>query len=241
MLGEHIKKAKREYFDLWNELSGWKLFLFYILHYTLLFMLLWEIVFSYYSEAGKTLMWVPDGTTSYFPQLVYLSKTIREGIQAFLAGEGWKIPLYDFTLGPAKLCWESDPVALAAVFWPWDKIDILYDILVIVRFYLVGLSFSVFGFYFKQSPIAILIGAVNYTFCGFMLYAGIRDNPFFVSAVIYLPLLIIGIEEVMKDRRPFFLIVMVFLTMTSSLYMACMLAIIISLYILVRILEFYKP
>lgn len=241
MFSEYVKKPGNKYLALWQTLSGWRLFFFYTLHYTVLFFLLCPVIFGAFIDAEKTFMWNPDGITNYFPRLVYLSQTVRDGLQAFLAGEGWQIPLYDFTLGPAKLNWVAEPIQWVAIFWPRDQIDILFDALVFLRFYLVGLSFSVFGFFFKQKPIPILVGAVTYTFCGFMLYAGVRDNFSFVHAVIYLPLLIVGIEKTIKDGRSFLLIAVVFLAMTSSLYMACMLAILAVLYVLVRIPEFYRP
>lgn len=228
-----------KYAALWRELTGRKLFLFYALHYTVLFALLWHFLFAAFDEAGKTYMWTTDAMAQYFPRLTYLSQTIRDGIQSLLAGDGWTIPLYDFRLGPAKLALGGEPFDWLAIFWPWNRIDVLYDALVVLRYYLVGLSFSIFGFYFKQNPVSIVVGAVSYTFCGFTLYAGVR-HPFFLSPMIFLPLLIIGTEKVLRKERPFLLIILVCSAIVSGVYFACMLAIMVGLYALIRFPTLYE-
>lgn len=227
------------YRALWQELSGWRLFLFYVLHYTLLFVLLRPLLFSAFNEAEKSLIWKSDALPQWCTYVVYLSQTIRDGIQSLLAGDGWDIPLYDFAWGPVEMDLRLEPIQLFAVFWPWDKIDILYELLIISRYYLIGISFSLFGFYFKQKPLPILIGSLSYAFCGFTLYAGVR-HPFYMAAVIYVPLLTVGIEKVVRREKPFLLIFMVFIALATNIYFACMLALAAALYVLVRALAFYE-
>lgn len=234
-----MQKAWSNYITLWNKLSGWKMFFFYMLHYTVLFAIMWHFSYASFYEAGKTFIWTPDGMSQHFTFLTYFSQTVRNGIQSLLHGEGWTFPLYDFRLGPAKMNLQWEPVQWLAVLWPWDKIDVLYDLLVIARYYLVGLSFSIFGLYFKQNPLSILIGTVSYTFCGFTIYAGVR-HPFFLAPMIYLPLLILGTEKVIRQERPYFLICIVFLAASSNLYFACMLAILTVLYAFVRFFTLYE-
>ena len=224
---------------LWQRLSGWRLFLFYALHYTVLFAILCPFIFSAFRTGGKTLIWTQDGMPQHFTRLVYLSQTIRDGIQSLLSGNGWTIPLYDFRLGPAKLDLQVEPVQWLAVLWPWDKIDSLYDILVLLRYYLTGLSFMTFGYCFRQKPLPVLAGAVSYTFCGFAIYAGVR-HPVFLAPMIYLPLLIVGTEKVLRRERPYLLTAVVFLAVTSSLYFSCMLAILTVIYALLRFFTLYE-
>lgn len=228
-----------QYLAQWKALTGWKLFLFYALHYTLLFAILSHFVFSDFREAGKTFLWTEDAVSIYLARMTYISKTVREGIKSLLSGNGWTIPSYDFHLGPAKLELQTELFQWPAVFWPWDSIDVLYDALVVLRYYLVGLSFSIFGFYFKQKPAPVLVGAVSYTFCGFALYAGVR-HPQFLAPMIFLPLLILETERVLRRERPFLLIILVFLATISNLYFACMLAIMVWLYALIRFPALYE-
>lgn len=226
------------YFTLWRNLSGRKQFLFFVLHYTLLFAVMWHFLFSPFANAGKSFQWTSDATSSYLPNLIYLSKTVRNCIQALLAGEGWQFPLYDFALGPVKQIVQTEPIKLLAVFWPWDKVDVLYDLLVVVRFYLVGLSFSIFGFRFSQHPLATLCGSLSYMFCGFGIYAGVK-HPSFLSPMILLPLLILGAEKILRREKPWLFMAVVFLATVSSVYFAFMLAMAVFLYFIVRFFDLY--
>lgn len=238
MIKNDTLKIRDSYKKLWSSLSGWKLFLFYALHYTLLFAVLWELLYAAFESSGKSYIWTQDGIPFYFPHMVYFSQTIRNGIQSLLGGGGWAIPLYEFCYGPAAVHPEIEPLQWLAVLWPWDRIDVLYDHLLVLRFYLVGLSFSAFGFYFHQRPLPIMMGAISYVFCGYTFFAG--RHPFFLATLIYLPLLIIGLEMVLRKKKPFFLILIVFLAVISSVYFACMLAITTAIYVLVRFFDLYK-
>lgn len=146
--------------------------------------------------------------------------------------------MYDFRLGPAVME-QIEITQYLAVLWPWDKQDVLYDALIVARYYLVGLSFSAFGFYFKQKPFPVIIGALSYTFCGFTLFAGVRHS-YFMAPVIFLPLLIVGLEKVLRRERPSLLIAVVCLALISDLYFSCMLAIIAAIYVLIRFPAVYS-
>lgn len=225
------RRVWRNYTEVWERLTGWKLFFFYLLHYTILFLILQRWIFSDFYETGKSFIWVYDGLPDYFAgRLVYISQTAREGIQSLLQGNKTPFPLYDFRQGVMKPSIEREPILWLSVLWPWDKIDILYDLLVLLRYYLVGVSFSLLGFYFKKKPLPIMIGAVSYTFCGFSIFSGVR-HPQFMGPMILLPLLIIGAEKVLKGEQAWSFTGIVFVSLLSGLYYSCMLAILILIYI----------
>lgn len=234
-----LRTGRDKYMALWDHLGGWRSFLFFAAHYTLLFLVLSWFVFSPFREGGRTFIWTADGMPAYFPKMIYISKTLREGIQSLLAGEGWTFPLYDFWSGTAKLPLEVEPVQWLAALCPWDRIDVMYGVLVLLRYYLTGLSFSVLGYYFRQKPLPIMIGAVSYVFCGYSIYLGV-SHPQFMGPMILLPLLVIGTEKILKKQRPFLLIAMVLVSVLSSLYRSCVLAIIVFLYALVRFFALYS-
>lgn len=237
-----MKKAKqswKRYLGLWERLTGWKLFLFYLLHYTILFLILQRWIFSDFYETGKSFIWITDGASQYFPRLIYIGQTLRDGIQGLLQGNGWTIPLYDFRLGAVKPELAFSPIQMLAVLWPWDRMDEFYDILVLVRFYLAGMAFSAMGFYFKSNPMAVLIGAVSYAFCGYSLYFCML-HPFFAEPMIILPLLIVGAEKVLKGEHSWSFPFLVSIALLSSLYCACMLAVLIVIYFFARYLCVYR-
>ncbi len=234
------KSISTRYMQLWSRLSGWRLFVFYTLHYTALFAILWPILFLPFYKTGKMLLWTQDEMPYLFTRLVYLSKTIRTGIKNLLAGNGWTIPLYDFTSGISQINFEISPLSILAIFWPWDEIDALYDWAVIFGFYLVGLSFSFLGFYFKQKPLPVLIGAISYTFCGYSLHLGLFNPEWCLTPQFLLPLLIVGAEKVLRRERPFLFIAAIFISGVSSVYYSCMQAILVVIYVLIRFFSIYE-
>lgn len=229
------------YHTLWKELTGWRLFLFYILHYTLLFIVLSHFIFAPFDKAGKSFVWNGDGLSQHFTRLVYISQTIHKGVQSLLMGKGWTIPMYDFRTGLIRQDLQIGFPQILAIFCPVNKIDIFYNCYVLINYYLVGLSFSAFGFFFQQKPLPIMIGAIAYSFCGFSIFAGVR-HPHFIVPMIFLPLLIIGAEKVLRKEKAYLLLVVVFLSLTTQwgLYFSCMQAIFVIIYIFVRFPDIYQ-
>ncbi len=234
------KRLWSRYLVLWHRLSGWRLFLFYTLHYTVLFIILCPILFTEFRNAGKSYIWTQDEMPMDFTQIVYYSKTIRDGIQSLFAGAGWKIPLYNFSSGVASTNMQVFPIRLLGAFWKWDRIDTLFSLLVLLRYYLCGLSFSLLGFYFKRGPLPVLTGAVSYEFSGFAIYAGMHAADWYLTPMIIMPLLVVGAEKILRKEKPFLFIAMVFALITSNLLFACIMAILITLYSFVRFLSIYE-
>lgn len=229
-----VRQLWESYLGLWEKLTGWKLFAFYLLHYTVLFLFLQRWVFSDFYKTEKSFIWVYDGLPDYFAgRLVYISQTVRNGIQSLLQGNEASFPFYDFRQGVMKPSIEREPILWLAILWPWDRIDILYDLLVLLRYYLVGVSFSLLGFYFKKKPLPVMIGAISYMFCGFSIFSGVR-HPQFMCPMILLPLLIVGAEKVLKGERAWLFTGIVFISLIFDLYFSCMLAILILIYIFTR-------
>ena len=101
MIGmEHaVRGIWKRYLRLWRDLTGRRLFLLYALHYTAAFLLLSLVIFEPFREAGVSFVCTTDGLPQHFVRLEYISHTLRSGLLALLKGEGWKIPLYDFSAG----------------------------------------------------------------------------------------------------------------------------------------------
>lgn len=240
-MGKIQKQAQKiwdSYLELWEKLTKWKLFSFYTLHYTLLFIVLSTFIFRDFFKSGITFL-CNDGLAEEFVRLQYINQIIRDGIRSLLDGNSWTIPLYDFRLGPMKLDRQMEPLQWLAVLCPRDRMCVFYDGLVLFRYYLSGLSFSWFGFYFKQKALPIMLGAVSYTFCGYFIWLGIR-HPYFMAPIIFLPLLIVGVEKILRQENPFLFIIIIFLSLITDIYLSCILAILIALYVFIRLLVIYR-
>ena len=88
------------------------------------------------------------------------------------------------------------------------------------------------------SRTAILAGALCYSFCGTVLYLGML-HPFFVTPMIYLPLLLLGVEWILQERRPVLFMVTVWMAALTNFYFFYMLAILTALYGTCRVIAIH--
>ena len=219
----------------------------YVLLYTLLFCLLAPIVFFWFLWDGRSLIWINDGADQHFIALMYYGRMLREWVSGMFQGQGFAFPLYDFAIGQGDdvittlhyYCL-GDPLALFFAFCPEQYTEYLYNFLVILRFYLMGLSFSAFCFYQKKEGSHTLLGAFLYAFCGFALIGAIK-HPFFLNPLIYLPLLCLSIEKVLRKESSKLFIAMTALCAMSNFYFFYMLTVLAVLYALVRFGCMYLP
>ena len=213
----------------------------YILWYTLLFAAVSALVFLPFVRAGKSFAWITDGLSQVMAGLSFVSKYIRTGVKDLLAGRGWTFPLYDFHNGITALNTQYGPLQALGVLFHYSETYRFYLIFTLVNFYLTGLSFVYFGWWFRQKTIPVLVGAVSYTFCGFALFAGVR-HPHFMMPMMLLPLLVVGVEKVMRRERSWLLTVTVFLSEISlfGVYFSCMQAVFLGLYVCVRFFDLYR-
>lgn len=120
-----------------------------------------------------------------------------------------------------------------------EILETMYSMLIILRIFCVGLAFIAYCKYQNKEECASLLGSIIYTFCGFILYAGIR-HPYFTNALILLPLNFIGIEKLLKENKKVFLIFIVFASAVSNYYFFYMITIITILYAFIKYIIEYN-
>ena len=205
----------------------------YIL-YTVLFIFLILIIFLPFIINGKTFIWEIDGINQHFPILQYYGNILRETLS------GHTFPMIDYKIGlgfdtitTLHYYALGDPIALLTIFMKSENAIFMYGLLILLRYYLIGISYIIFARYFSLRGNGVLLGALIYTFSGYALYAGVR-HPFFLNPMIYLPIIIIGLEEVMQRKKPYILIVITFVSTLSNFYFLYILTIISIIYVIYR-------
>ncbi len=133
----------------------------------------------------------------------------------------------------------GDPFAYISLLFPMEYLETLYSALIILRMYCVGLAFIAYCRYQGKETVNTLIGTIIYTFCGFILYAGIR-HPYFTNALILLPLNFIAIEKLLKENKKSFLIFIVFLTAISNYYFFYMITVVNVIYAIIKYMIEYN-
>lgn len=224
---------------------------FWIL-YSLVFVFLSFFVFSSFIFNGKSFIWTVDGINQHYPALVYLGQYLREFIKNILHGD-FQLPMWDLSIGLGADVLTSlnyysfgDPVDLFSIFFRSSKMEYCYNFLVILRLYLAGFAFCKFCFEIKKNRYQTLIGSISYIFCGYALIA-IR-HPFFINPMIYLPLVLIGVERIFKKKSSKFFIFSIAVTAISNFYFLYMITIMAFIYALIKysfqkyrtIKEFFK-
>ena len=217
-----------------------ELFLSYILPFSALFVIVQYFVFFVFYRHNITFIWNYDGVHQHYPALSYYSSLLKN----LLSGKG--LSMVDFSIGQGfdvittlNYYVIGDPLTVLAGIWDPNHLETLYDLLVILRFYLAGVSFLAFCIYKKKAPFPALLGAFIYVFSGYSLFAGLR-HPFFLNPMIYLPLLFIGVEQLLKYKRSIFFSIMIAISAMSNFYFLYMLSVIIFIYALVRFYDCYK-
>ncbi len=133
----------------------------------------------------------------------------------------------------------GDIFSYFAILVPVKSIENVYNILVLVRIYFVGISFLCYAKYKNISKLPAVIGAILYTFSTFTLFWGVR-HPYFINALILLPLAFIGIEKVILENKFGFYIFIIFLSYLSTFYFAYMISIGICIYGVILAIYHYK-
>ncbi len=239
-----------------KKIKRWGIKSRFLLVYTVLFLLMAVVIFHYFWDGDRTFVWAQDGLKQHYRALSYYSKWLRELIFRFFGLRGG-LPLYSFSIGYGSDILTTlhyyaigDPLNLLCIFVPEKSMLYLYEFLILLRFYLAGIAFSYYCFYRGKdysakekgvvgkgagfcSP-AVLTGAFLYIFCGYALYAGVR-HPYFLNPMIYLPLLLTGVEKIWRKKKPGLFIGSVFLASISNFYFFYMLAIMVALYVVIRL------
>lgn len=213
--------------------------------YTLLFAAVAAVGFTAFARYNASFIWDPDGSGQHFIALVYWGRYLREAAQSLLAGS-FTLPQFDFSIAfgndiEATLAYYviGDPLNLLSALVPSRYTAYLFGVLYILRLYLSGVSFGCLALYKRLSARSAALAGLLYSFNSFALYFGIR-HPFFVNPMIYLPLIILGVELMLDGRRPYLFILMIFIAAASNFYFFYVLSVFTVLYIFLRLVILYK-
>lgn len=216
----------------------------YTLLYTLVFLFVTVVVFHYFLVWGRVSVWYYDGKMQNYSALVYIGVWGRDLLRNIFINHSFEIPTYSFTLGYGGDIVQflhfyglGDPFNLLSVLVPSGKTIFLYNILIIVRLYLAGYAFSRMCLYFNKdiNRYAVLAGALAYAFGAYALISATR-HPYFVNPMIYMPMLIIGMEKIREKKSPLVFVFGVFLSAVSNFYFLYQLALFAVLYLISKMI-----
>ena len=221
----------------------WKRYLVYFAGYTAVFCLLAAAVFVWFWIRKRRFVWKTDGINQHYYGLLFFARWGREVIRQFRETHVLRLPTFTMRMGYGEDLYTTlayyvigDPFNLPAVFVPEKYLLAFHDVMLMARFYLAGITFSLYSFYMgRKSRIGVLAGALVYVFNGFTL-SGMRHH-YFLNPFVLFPLLLIGCERIFRKKKPGLYIFMVFLAAVSNFYFFYMMVFMTVLYAVWRSLR----
>jgi len=207
--------------------------------YTGVFVVLCFIVFFIFIKNGKSFIWKTDGYHQHYAILYDFNEIVRNIFKNGFSMISWNMGLGLDVIGQYSYYIIGDLFAYISLLFPMDYLEVIYNLLIVARIYFVGIAFIAYAKYNNKENINILIGAIIYSFCGFIIYAGIR-HPYFTNATILLPINLLAIDKFLKENKKTFLIGVVFITVFSNYYFFYMIAIISMLYMVIKYICEFK-
>lgn len=207
----------------------------YFIIYTVMFLIMTACVFFSFIEYDNSITWNHDAISQYIPRIHYFIGHIRTCIAQALKGD-FNFPSYSFRTGLGNAVVLSyEPVYWLFVLFNPSKVEAAYNIITLFRFFLAGLSASIFFLYHKRGYFESLLGSMMYTFCGFAIYAGVL-HAHFIAPMIFLPLLMIATEEIFRKKRWYLCTIFVAIALPANYYFIYMSTIAMGIYYIGRFL-----
>lgn len=218
-----------------------------ILKFTILFAAAALFLVCPYLLQGKSLVNSGDGMMQHIKALDYYGRWLRSIAGRIMQGD-LSLPAYSFAFGyggdvitTLHYYAIGDPLTLLSVFFDTAHIVYLYDALIVVRLYLAGIMFLLFAVYTvpddpDRSLASYPAGAMIYAFCGYALFTATR-HPFFLNPLIYFPLLLLGVERSIREKKTGLLTISTALAAAVNFYFFYMIVLLTVCYVLWRMLS----
>ena len=201
------------------------------------------LVFWHFVYYGKSMVWKVDGLYQHYNAFIYLGSWCRDIIRNLLYEQELVVPLWEWGLGLGSDVITTlsyyvfgDPFALVSVLTPTEYGEQGYAISIVLRFFMAGITFCIYTRKMKCERWCSVVASILYAFCAFSIFSGVR-HPYFINPMVYFPLILLGVEKVLKKESPLVLILAVFVSAISNFYFFYMLAIFTVIYVLVRLLS----
>ncbi len=218
-----------------------------LLYYTMFFLLLFLLVYWGYLSGDVSFIRRGDSSRQHLKALIYFWEFTREIIKSIFVEHSFVIPQWDFEIGLGSdvittfsYYTMGDPFNYLCFLVSKDNIHLYYQFMMVFRTYCAGLSFIALCRETKQKSFyGIIVGALTYAYSSYIFYAAFR-HPYFINPIIFLPLIVIGVERIIKGKSFLTFAFMVAVAEFSNFYFFYMLVLLTAIYVFVRFVCLYK-
>lgn len=179
---------------------------------TLFIMLVLYAVGGIYPFGANTTAY-SDGFAQYVPFLAELKNKITEGGSL----------LFSWHIGGGVNFWSTiayyltSPLNILALFFPVEEMENAFSLITLIKPVIMALTFSIFLKHtYKKNDLSIVIFSVLWAMSGFMI-GGLNITSWF-DAIIYFPLVIMGLKKMMDGESAWLYSLFLGLTITSNFY-----------------------
>lgn len=187
-----------------------------------------------------------DGLLQHFNALSYYGQWLRTLLHNLLVEHRLAVPLWDLSIGlggdvitTLSYYVLGDPLCLLAVFVPADQTELLYNALVVLRLYLAGLAFLGYARHRGCTAFGALVGSLVYAFSFYTTVVAVL-HPYYLNPLIYLPLLLWGIDNLLAGKSRAGFVLAVFLAAVSNFYFFYMLTLVMAVYAVLALWQKYR-
>lgn len=222
----------------------------WLVKYTIIFCITCLLVYSLQIYYGKSFLYSVvdlsgDSLVQHFNSLVYYGDWLRSILNNIFVQHTFSIPEFDLSVGlggdiitTLNFYVLGDPLNLLAAFVPASSTEFLYHVLVIVRLYLAGITFFLYCRYHSYKSDWILPGVLIYVFSFYSIAISIL-HPFFLNPLIYFPLILLGVDKILKESKPMLFILSCALSAASNFYFFYMMTILMVIYCAIRYVQYH--
>ncbi|MBP3222383.1 MAG: YfhO family protein [Actinomycetaceae bacterium] len=212
-----------------------------LLAYTVSFAAIAPLIFLTFWKRSISLIEHGDAWRQHTQALAYTGIYLRDLAHSWLHGN-FSLPTFSTSFGYGSDVFTTlqyytigDPLTLLSIFVSPEHTEGLYAFLLILRFYLAGLSFALTIRYLRNTNLTgIILGSLAYAFSGWMLAAPLM-HPYFANPLIYFPLVILGIEKAIREKKYVLLLGAITMSAIVNFYFFFMIALLTVTYVIVRL------
>lgn len=210
--------------------------------YTVMFLIIFSLFYLMFIKYNRSLIWNEDGIRQHYSILYNFNETIRNFIKNPKSGFqewSWSIGYGNDLMATYSYYVLGDIFDYISLLFPLSKLELVFNLLIALRLYCVGIAFIVYAKKMKFSKNATILGSISYAFSGFVMMSAIK-HPYFINPLIILPLAFTCIENIIRNRKKYMFSIIVAIAMISNFYFFYMIAIISVIYAFLRYIELYK-
>ncbi|WCE25840.1 YfhO family protein [Weissella cibaria] len=177
--------------------------------------------------SGKSMLVTDDAFRQYLP----IFKDFRTMVWSFIQ-HPFRVGTWSWNLGTGQDWFTAysyyivgDPFAYLILFFSTAHIAMGYQLIIGLKLIAAGVSFSFMVSKFGFKGGTLVAGSISYVFATFGFYAAINHSPF-LTALIYLPILIVGVERIFFDGNYKLILITIPLLILNSFYWGIVLALV---------------